>query len=501
MRIVILYAMRTTAALLLFSSLVCLFPARLSAFDPDFAALLAEALQTAPAMEQARRTIRSAELSRDLQTAGTRPQLGAEIPLDFQYREFRDLQSMGFSISAGGALTLSQAVPTGGTLSLSGQNVSTIVLPDEADPVVEQSARASLAFVQPVFVNGQFMDTRLFAYAERDARLGLQDAELAFGIRENETVFAVLEAYASVLLSRASVELAEMSLAHAREALRIAELRFEQGAIRFDELLAAEILRDEQNDDVFNAERSLELAVSRLVVLTGLSEDVILDRTRSNALPQLRSMVETPAPGRDPASLELERQQAERERVRIAGVLAGASDGGQLSVTVSVIPRYVDARTDNDIASSFRDLYGSSRRPDIQAGITLSVPVLDGGAAAIRREQRQLQELAASRAVERTRDEQLQRSIALYGELDASLRREARGEEQLRVSERRLARTQALISAGDATETDLRLVRLDLQRRQSELVRAQADVLIVSLQLAALRGERLLRVLSFTSPE
>jgi hypothetical protein len=74
--------------------------------------------------------------------------------------------------------------------------------------------------------------------------------------------------------------------------------------------------------------------------------------------------------------VDLQRQQTAFERAQLARILTGAADSGQLQAFVTVRPQYeTDREASADFAASFADLYGSSRRPVVAAGISLSVPV------------------------------------------------------------------------------------------------------------------------------
>jgi hypothetical protein len=158
-----------------------------------------------------------------------------------------------------------------------------------------------------------------------------------------------------------------------------------------------------------------------------------------------------------------------------------------------VRPQYeTDREASADFAASFADLYGSSRRPVVAAGISLSVPVFDGGASHLRREQRLLQEEAAARAVAQTAAELYRLRGDVAADRDAAFRRFERASEQIRGAQARVSRAVALLNVGDATEDDVQRAQLDLERRRVELRRGAADYTTAMLRYRSLQGQRVL---------
>ncbi|TVQ21951.1 MAG: TolC family protein, partial [Spirochaetaceae bacterium] len=322
--------------------------------------------------------------------------------------------------------------------------MSTLVLPSEGEATLQQAAEARVALLQPVFVNGRFIDARLYPAAEQDVLLGLQDARLSLISAENQTVIAVFRALLALGTAADEHELATRGLERAEAEVRRAELRFEQGSIRFDELLDAEISRDERADEVFSTEVALRAANTELSLLTGsVPTESALEpgehRVPREDLERLATELRTAQEATAADSIDLQRQRAALERAQLARVLGGAADSGQLQAFLTVRPQYEVGRApDADFTASFTDLYGSSRRPVVAAGISLSVPVFDGGAARLRQEQRLLQETAAARAVEQTTADLELRRSEVTAERDAAFRRFERASEQIRAAQARV---------------------------------------------------------------
>ncbi len=504
--------MRVRYVLCLPVVLFCLGTASAFADGWAVAGAIEAALEAAPAMIEARRSLRAAELAHELQRASVAPQLGFSPPsgspgnLSVQFGDtvpsgaVSEVRTTG--LIGGASVTLSQVLPGGATVSLSGQNVSTLVLPSEGDPTLQQAAEARVALLQPVFVNGRFIDGRLYPAAEQDVLLGLQDARLALIAAENQTVIAVFRALLTFGTAADEHELATLTLERAESEVRRAELRFGQGSIRFDELLDAEIARDERADEVFSTGVALRTANTEFSLLTGAAFDTgdlrVPREDLSRLVAELRSAQEDTAGD----SIDLQRQRTAFERAQLARVLGGATDSGQLQAFFTIRPQYeVGREPDADFTASFVDLYRSSRRPALAAGISLSVPVFDGGATRLRQEQRLLQETAAAHAVEQTAaDLDLRRSEAI-AERDTAFRRLDRVSVQIRVAQSRVSRAESLLHVGDATEDDVLRAQLDLERRRIEQRRAETDYIAAMLRYLSLQGHRVLTILSFSPQE
>jgi outer membrane protein len=122
----------------------------------------------------------------------------------------------------------------------------------------------NLSLTQPVYMFGAF------DLAQRGSSLSLQQARLQL-VRLEQTVRRdVEEAYLHAALADALADVAQKAVDTARERLRIAEARFDEGDVARFEVLRSEVSVATAQENLLQAETGADLAMSALVQKMGL---------------------------------------------------------------------------------------------------------------------------------------------------------------------------------------------------------------------------------------
>lgn len=209
----------------------------------------------------------------------------------------------------------------------------------------------------PLYTGGKLRAQIESAHSSSEAAV----ADLA--VSELDVSLTAKIAYYQVLLAREMANVYEDRVAEAQERLRIAEKAFEEGRIARYDLLRNRTDLAESQQQLNNARRDVEVALADLKSALGISQESNITLTDTLATPQ---------PLEDVTTL---RQLAVRQRPEVtaahARIKAARSDVG---VAKSAYKPQI-------YAMGMAELAASSESTDTGAlvGITVSIPILDGG--------------------------------------------------------------------------------------------------------------------------
>ncbi|TVQ21957.1 MAG: TolC family protein [Spirochaetaceae bacterium] len=459
------------------------------------------ALGFAPVLRDARLARDAAQLSFAIARAEVTPSLRLEPDGAQTIGVARDRTGPSFdaplgrqrtSLTMGTSLLLQQALPTGATLTARAGSSTRIIAVGDDDPVVLQAPSASVSIAQPVFVNRRLIDGRVYAAALEEAELGRHDAEVRLRDAENDTVIRVVQAYLGARTATDAHIVSALAVDRARAALRVVEARHEAGLIRFDEVLDAELAVAQAVDTWYAAEIDRDGAYDALRALIG-PFDLGIDTFILSQQPG--RAVDAATDGPDPA--DVERARIALRRAQIAAIVAGVTDGGTLTLALSVNPRYAANRQPgSDFAASVTDLFDPDAGVDVSVALRLSVPLVDGGAARLRAERREIDMARSQLTLADRRDANAATVERLARQLGLAERSADRAREQLDQAHGRLERVLSLERAGEATAADVDTADAERDRRAIALRAADAEVLVSSLRLAAARGARVYDAIS-----
>ncbi len=461
------------------------------------------ALDFAPGLRDARLGLDTAELSFALARAEVTPSLRLEPDGSQTVGLARDRTGPSFdaplgrqrtTYTAGASLLLQQALPTGATLSARAGNTTRVIAVGDDDPVVLQTPSATLSIVQPVFVNRRLIDGRIYAAALEDAELVRQDAIVWLRDAENDTVIQTVQAYLAARAATDAYAVSAGGVERARAALRLIDARYDAGLVRFDEVLDAELAVSQAADAWFAAEVDRDIAYDALRTLIGPFD---LGPGSFGTDPPAPVSASEPD---GPESGDIERARIALRRAENAAIVAGAGDGGSLSLALSAAPRYAANRVpSSDFGASVADLFVPDAGVDVSVGIRLSVPLADGGAARLRAERREIDIERARLSLADRQDAALRAVERLGLQLELAERASDRAREQYGLAQRRVERVRALERSGEATAADVDTAAGERDRRAIAVRVADGEVLVSTLRLAAARGVQVYDAISFAA--
>jgi len=178
------------------------------------------------------------------------------------------------------------------------------------DPEALSNYNTRMAVMQPLFNGGKEYLGVTQSKLARDA--AVKDRERT----RQETVFQVVKAYYSVLLSKEYHAVATRSLETSTENVRLTETRYRAGAVLQSDLLRARVQAAEVREMVTRAESGIKLAKANLAYAMGTpqQDDIEIDGTLAPREPSKELVAATgeALAGRpDLAALDLNRKNAE----------------------------------------------------------------------------------------------------------------------------------------------------------------------------------------------
>ncbi len=285
------------------------------------------------------------------------------------------------SIQAGGNLSFTYVLPTGGNLALSSrmywENYRT-TLSQKDDKELERDqfyTRLALSFNQPVFTANRLKENM------KVAQLGYQKSTAYFTRVQMDIVYDVAVSFYEVYQLAYELKINQDRLANSQEAYRITKLKQETGNLPEGELLIAEITVSQNEARVMESEGKLEAAKDRfkLLIGLGLSDDIELiadmefetfEISMGQAIDEaLFNRMEIQENNIDIELQKIEVKRARREREFKGNISAyydftglSTRDGGSLTQLMS---------------SSFQNM--SDRPSNRGIAFTLSYPIADWG--------------------------------------------------------------------------------------------------------------------------
>jgi len=177
------------------------------------------------------------------------------------------------------------------------------------DPISNYNTR--LAVVQPVWNGGKEYVGRTQATLAKDA--SIQDRERA----RQETVFNVIKAYYGVLLAKEYHKVAVQSLETTAATVKLAEARYQAGAVLQSDLLRARVQLAEVQEMESRSRNSVQLAIAGLNFAMGVPQstehEISGSLSTQDTQAGMQTMLDEAAAKRpDLMSMELNRRNAEK---------------------------------------------------------------------------------------------------------------------------------------------------------------------------------------------
>ena len=390
--------------------------------------------------------------------------------------------------SAGVGLSVQQPLPTSGALVGSLDHELRFV--DGSEQTVEQVPELALSLTQPLFVNGNVIDTTVFRAGLRSAEISYEQAAISDLITRNRSIDTALSLYIQVASLRRSVDLLERTIALLDRQIESARLDREQGLISESALLALQVSRNNRRSTLFDTELALlstEQSLARAIGIETVAGVLLDDRMAPLPLP-------LPDAAADMASASPERaiQELALEQAREQSLLNELTDRPELSLSFRTTPLYPETRQDpDDAASSIGDYFENGSGWESSFALELTVPL-------VTRREREARERIDSltREQEAISAEDTTRQVAnalqtLLAERRFLTERLQLLETEIEYEQQRLENEQTLLDAGVSTELAVDEVELDLVSRQNEAWQAEANLYLNALEILTTIGRDL----------
>lgn len=406
----------------------------------------------------------------------------------------------------GEGLTVSQALPTAGSLSLSLRNSTTIAQTATGGTTtteISQAPQLSLSVSQPVFVNDKLIDLELFPATLRSTELPyLKSLEQDSSLR-NTIVTQGIATYLSVVGLRKQLDQMNRYRSVLRQGLDHVRLAHANGSATENDVLSALLSVDRQSEAILELRYSLmqsERALARAIGSdTSLDSTPLSDRLPRVAVNQTAGQIFEKASAKNP---EIVQGRLEVENARAQGVIGGQAYAPSLVLSLSVAPQYGATRPDSNLLSnSFSQLFDSGAYTDVTFSMGMHVPLYNGG--------RYRKDRAALQASVRIAETNLSSKLAIERDNVDSLflKREYLAakltltEGNVRLEERRLADQKRLLGLSRATDLDVATAESQLESRRIDLWNARVDLFLNSLDILSLAGGDISQLVAKESPQ
>jgi outer membrane protein TolC len=409
----------------------------------------------------------------------------------------------------GAKLSVSQLLPTAGSLLLGLENTTTVstvgsqsstvlgtTTTTNPEPLYSQRPKLTLGLTQPLFLNGKVIDLDLFPATLRKAELGYLQQDLANRNQQNQAIGQAVQLHLSIVQLRKSLLQMGNAMAVAQGNLDSLQKSFGLGSVAEADLLDSKIALSRQRQAL--VELSSSLRKTERLLANAIGRDSLDGVALSEEIPPIafslgRQETIDRALGSHPL---LKQKSLALEEKRVDQVLGGQQFASMLSLSFSWSPRYPydplnTPYSSTDLGASFSDLFkdGSGQDYTLTAGLTIHL--YDGGQQTERRAGNEALSAVADRGLQGQRQlvvDQVEQDLLQKASLEEKIALLA---EAISLAERRLATERNLLALGKSTDLDVGSRRADAEAKANDLWRARADLLLTVIDLYSLAGEDL----------
>jgi outer membrane protein TolC len=406
------------------------------------------------------------------------------------------------SSSLSTSLTLSQLLPTAGTLNLQLSHALDALAYEtagSAEVEYSQAPQLTLSLTQPLFFNSKIIDLAIFPATIRRGTIEYVSAQKGDRILRNEAVLTSLDLFFQATGLRRRIGLLERGLELQAESVTRLDRNNQLGLASEVDVWEARIVLGEQQEQLLDARHALERAEAILRISLGMETGTPIEgdetipelgaiEARVSALAERPSELAETALSANP---HIEREQLAVEQARLDRILDGINQAATMTASFSLFPTYPAVRTDRSLSASFSDLFSEDSEINYRISVGLRLPLYNGG--------KRTYERAVGLAAERIAAENLALSKAtIRQELSALLLRKKNLEEKIvllddnvRLKRRRLEIERSRVDLGESTDFELSRVGLEVKAKENELWEARKDLFLCHLEMLSRMGQKL----------
>ena len=471
---------------------LCALVSQVDADTISLSSIVPLVLKNDPTVRIMGKGFESSVYNRELLLAGTRPQIqvnkapeyslsGSRFSDPFNNGEITNLASQGISAS----MNLTQVLPTDGTL-IAGISDSVTIVKKGDDVTIDQEPLFSLSVSQPVFTNGKVID--LSIYPARQSLYGDIPVTRS-GLREktakNSGLISAFSTYASTFRLRRQLQHQNAAIELSEKLLNLSRLRAKQGSMTSRELWEEELALESMKEALLELKYALLENEQKLARSLGFRDD-FSGTLLSEAIPviEIEQSDAELAERAATANMEVLDYILAVEEAEHTGVLNNREFSSDLSVSVSVMPKYSPSRSDSDdFGASFSDFFDEDAYIAPVVSMGLSIPVYNGGRAKHQREiDKNAVEIAEANLASARR-------LVIDTMQNLFLRRDMLTEKlelvrsNLLLEKERLAEKQRLFELKQITPLEVEQVYLKTIEKELETWTTEADLFIISVRI------------------
>ncbi len=379
-------------------------------------------------------------------------------------RQFEDSQGISYypvkQNAVSGALTLSQPLPTDGSISLTARASNTDDLYDDSRNLTV-SSRIELR--QPI---AAIWGYNQFQINLRNAKLNYETTSKSLIRAELDLEYRVSQEFFGVIQLKERMKIAQMTFKNQQSAYNIARSKYQAGIIGEVDALQMEVDYAQAQNDLDLAHVNYADRMETLKQLLGIpmgDSIVVNDEMKLEVVDvDEEQAVELAMKNR----LELRQNEIsmEQQRMSIRQRKAAGMISGNIAVSYNFSGVDRSFREAESLSTTFRDSWDNmiDRKGALGASVSLSVPLLDWGAnrARVRAAENQLVQQQVQDETDRISIERDIRSSV--SELQRSLRSFVIMEKNIEIAEKSFAISMERYSNGDISSEDIASARVRL---------------------------------------
>ncbi|MBN2533831.1 MAG: TolC family protein [Spirochaetales bacterium] len=403
------------------------------------------------------------------------------------------------------SLSVSQILPTGGTLHITASNTTDFISATEFNSditpgtmtritsyEIRQNPSLSISYTQPVFINGKIIDTEVLPATIRQSELSYLKSLLRLQDTKNSSILHALTLFYHILELKMSLSLQQGWLEWELKKLEHLKRSLELNLVTDTEVWEMRIDIGDREEIILNIEHSCEQAEKSLAYIFGLENIVQIEyseKVPSLAFTLLKEDLLKKALALNPVILEY---IYTCESTQISSMLFESdylNNPPHLSLSFSLTPHYPDSRGNaDDFISSFTDLLSDGAGTNWNLSFILTLPLYDGekkkyGRNAVKAAERATEEQLAYQ-IKNTKilcETTLLNSIQLQQKIELT-------RDHVELNRKKVGIEKTRLEHKKATDIDVEEAELWLMEQENKLWRLQVDYFLEVCKLYTFTG-------------
>jgi len=393
-----------------------------------------------------------------------------------------------------------QKLPTSGSLGLALENDFTLRLVDGEEPYYRQAPSISLGWTQPVFVNGKFIDMDVFAAENQKAELDRDRTQESTSETTNSVIQDAIISFFDVIDKRNDAAYQSDRLEWHRRDLMNLEKKRDLKLVIETEVWEKRLEIGDFEEELYTLRLELQESEKNLAHHLGLDD---LSALRLNSeLPTIDPKIVLSDLSQKvlDSNPSVVKEEIALKSARLDIIIDDLAYASTLEAELSFAPRYPSVSSGVSYARSFSDSFSRFVEADSDYNLTLSllltIPLIDGGKRSLEREKNQKLEKIAFQELQNQKRLTLKDLEIVIQKRDNLMEKVNLLQDHVQLNKKQLEIQEKLFELKQITMHDVESVKLDLVNQKNKLWRANADLLVATLDLYSIVGENLAKKLT-----